>query len=38
LEILDQNDARYDPAIVEALREVVASVAGEKLIAGLAAD
>ena len=37
LEILDQNDARYDPAIVEALREVVASVAGEKLIAGLAA-
>ncbi len=36
LEILDQNDARYDPAIIEALREVVASVAGEKLIAGLA--
>ena len=36
LQILDQNDARYDPAIVEALREVVASVAGEKLIAGLA--
>ncbi len=38
LEILDQNDARYDPAIVEALREVVASVAGEKLIAGLVAS
>ena len=36
LEILDQNDTRYDPAIIEALREVVASVAGEKLIAGLA--
>jgi PAS domain S-box-containing protein len=38
LEILDQNDGRYDPAIVEALREVTASVAGEKLIAGLVAD
>jgi len=36
LEILDQNDARYDPTIIEALREVVTSVAGEKLIAGLA--
>ncbi len=36
LEILDQNAARYDPAVVEALREVLASVAGEKLIAGLA--
>jgi HD-GYP domain-containing protein (c-di-GMP phosphodiesterase class II) len=38
LEILNQNDGRYDPAIVEALREVTASVAGEKLIAGLVAD
>jgi HD-GYP domain-containing protein (c-di-GMP phosphodiesterase class II) len=37
LEILEQNDGRYDPAIVEALRDVVASVTGEKLIAGLAA-
>jgi HD-GYP domain-containing protein (c-di-GMP phosphodiesterase class II) len=38
LEILDQNDGRYDPAIVGALRGVVASVAGEKLIAGLVAE
>jgi len=38
LEILDQNDGRYDPAIVGALRWVVASVAGEKLIAGLVAE
>ncbi len=38
LDILDQNGARYDSAIIEALREVVTSVAGEKLIASLAAD
>jgi PAS domain S-box-containing protein len=36
LEILEQNADRYDPAIVAALRETVSSVAGEKLIAGLA--
>ena len=37
LEILEQNDERYDPTVVAALRGVVASVPGEKLIAGLAA-
>ena len=35
LEILGQNDERYDPTVVEALREVVASVTGAKLIAAL---
>ncbi|MEE8189255.1 MAG: HD domain-containing phosphohydrolase, partial [Kiloniellales bacterium] len=37
LEILEQNSGRYDPEVIAALREVVGSVAGEKLIAGLAA-
>jgi PAS domain S-box-containing protein len=36
LEILEQNADRYDQAVVAALRETVSSVAGEKLIAGLA--
>lgn len=36
LGFLDQNDGRYDPKIIAALRQVVESVAGEKLIAGLA--
>lgn len=36
LAILEDNAARYSPEIVAALREVVESVAGEKLIAGLA--
>ena len=36
LEILGQNPERYDPKVVEVLREVVSSVPGEKLIAGLA--
>jgi PAS domain S-box-containing protein len=35
LDILDQNLERYDAAVVAALRGVVGSVAGEKLIAGL---
>ena len=35
LDILAQNADRYDPKVVEALREAVFSVAGEKLIAGL---
>ena len=37
LNILDQNAGRYDAAVVAALREVVGSVAGAKLIAGLTA-
>jgi PAS domain S-box-containing protein len=37
LDILEQNSGRYDPEVIAALREVVGSVAGEKLIAGLAA-
>lgn len=36
LQILAQNPERYDPNVVKVLREVVSSVAGEKLIAGLA--
>jgi len=38
LEILDRNDGRYDSTVVEALRGVVASVAGAKLIAELVAE
>ena len=36
LQVLAQNPERYDPRVVEVLREVVSSVPGEKLIAGLA--
>lgn len=37
LAILEQNATRYDAAVVAALRRVVNSVAGEKLLADLAA-
>lgn len=37
LDILDQNDGRYDQRVIAALRKVVASVAGEKLLADLKA-
>lgn len=37
LEILTDNNERYDPAVIAALQDVVESVAGEKLIAGIAA-
>ena len=36
LDILAQNGARYDPRVIEALRQVVATVSGEKLIASIA--
>ena len=36
LDILARNAGRYDPQVIAALREVVGSVTGEKLIAGLA--
>ncbi len=36
IEILEQNPDRYDPMVVAALRETMSSIAGEKLIAGLA--
>lgn len=35
LAILEQNDGRYDPAVVAALRRVVSSIAGDKLLADL---
>ena len=35
LKILERNDERYDPRVIEALQEVVRSVAGEKLLADL---
>ncbi|MPZ11587.1 MAG: PAS domain-containing protein [Kiloniellaceae bacterium] len=35
LDILAHNLARYDPRVVEALKQVVATVSGEKLIAGI---
>lgn len=37
LEILEQNPERYDQSVVAALREVVGSTVGEKLVAGLGA-
>jgi PAS domain S-box-containing protein len=37
LDILDQNDGRYDPQVIAALRKVAASVTGEKLVADLKA-
>ncbi len=36
LDILAQNAARYDPRVIEALKQVVATVSGEKLIATIA--
>ncbi len=38
LEILEQNDGRYDPQVIAALRKVAESITGEKLIADLAGD
>ena len=37
LDILAQNANRYDPAVTAALKQVVATVSGEKLIASIAA-
>jgi PAS domain S-box-containing protein len=36
LDILAQNATRYDPAVIAALKQVVATVSGEKLIASIA--
>ncbi|GAB4367101.1 MAG: PAS domain-containing protein [Kiloniellaceae bacterium] len=36
LDILTENITRYDPRVIEALKQVVATVPGEKLIAGIA--
>ncbi|MEO3431117.1 HD domain-containing phosphohydrolase [Pelagibius sp. CAU 1746] len=38
LQILEQNDRRYDARVIAALRRVAESIAGEKLIADLAGD
>lgn len=38
LDILSQNLTRYDRRVVEALRQVMATVPGEKLIAGIASN
>ena len=38
LSILEQNEARYDRQVIAALRKVVQSIAGEKLIADLKAS
>jgi PAS domain-containing protein len=37
LDILRDNATRYDPKVIEALQQVVATVSGEKLIASIAA-
>ena len=36
LQILASNPGRYDQKVVEVLRSVMASIEGEKLVAGLA--
>lgn len=36
LDILAENMARYDPKVIDALKQVVATVSGEKLIASIA--
>ena len=36
LDILAENETRYDPRVIEALKQVVATVSGEKLIASIA--
>ena len=37
LDILEENLTRYDPKVIEALKQVVATIPGEKLIASIAA-
>ena len=37
LDILQENSSRYDPKVIEALRQVATTISGEKLIAGIAA-
>ena len=37
LDILEENLSRYDPRVIEALKQVVATIPGEKLIASIAA-
>lgn len=37
LDILEENLTRYDPKVIDALKQVVATVPGEKLIASIAA-
>ena len=37
LDILEENLSRYDPKVIEALKQVVATIPGEKLIASIAA-
>ncbi len=36
LDILQENISRYDPRVIEALKQVVATIPGEKLIASIA--
>jgi hypothetical protein len=36
LDILAQNSARYDQRAIEALKQVMATVPGEKLVASIA--
>lgn len=36
LDILEQNLTRYDPRVIQALKQVVATIPGEKLIASIA--
>lgn len=36
LDILQENSSRYDPKVIEALRQVAATISGEKLIASIA--
>lgn len=36
LDILAQNSGRYDPRVIEALKQVMATVPGEKLVASIA--
>lgn len=38
LSVLEQNDHKYDPRVVAALREFVGSIEGEKLIARITGD
>jgi PAS domain S-box-containing protein len=36
LDILEENPTRYDPRVIEALKQVVATIPGEKLLASIA--
>jgi HD-GYP domain-containing protein (c-di-GMP phosphodiesterase class II) len=36
LDILQENLTRYDPQVIEALKQVIATIPGEKLIASIA--